>query len=291
MKGFGTDEDAIINVLCRRTSYQRMEIVRAFKTSYGKCLLEDIKSETSGNFQKILLSLLVPPFELYAFEIQKAASGSDEQALIEVMCMLTNYEIKGVSAVYQQMYGKSLEEVLRGDTSGYFKRLLTALSVGGRDESMITDETSANNDAAALKKAGVDKWGTDEATFIQILSTRNYEQLKLIAQKYEKLAGRSLETDIKKEFSGDIEDALLTILRTALDRPDSFAFRLHKSMKGWGTNDDSLIRLVVTRSEIDMEDIKDAFSRKYGKTLHSFIKGDTSGDYRKALFALIGESC
>lgn len=36
--------------------------------------------------------------------------------------------------------------------------------------------------------------------------------------------------------------------------------------------------------------IKEEFERNYGKTLASFIKGDTSGDYRKILLGLIGEA-
>jgi len=36
MKGFGTDEAAIINVLCQRAWFQREEINKAFKTEFGR---------------------------------------------------------------------------------------------------------------------------------------------------------------------------------------------------------------------------------------------------------------
>ena len=36
-----------------------------------------------------------------------------------------------------------------------------------------------------------------------------------------------------------------------------------------------------------MVEIKEAFSRLYKKSLESFIKDDTSGDYEKMLLALI----
>lgn len=292
MKGFGTDEDAIIEVLCRRTNAQRMEIVRTYKTSYGKDLIDDIKSETSGNFEKLLQALLTPTTEFYARELFEAmyGAGTDEDALIEVMCAMSNYEIRCICAMFQRLFGKSLEHELQSDTSGHFKRLMTSLCCGGRDESMMTDLNQAKNDAQQLKSAGIDKWGTDESTFNRILCQRNHEQIKLIAREYHSLSGHSLEQDIKKEFSGDIEEGLLSVLRAAESKPGFFAQRLHKSMAGIGTNDRSLIRLVATRCEIDMMDIKEEFQRKYGKTLKSFIKGDTSGHYKHALYALIGEN-
>lgn len=51
-----------------------------------------------------------------------------------------------------------------------------------------------------------------------------------------------------------------------------FAKCLYRAMEGVGTNDTALIRIVVSRSEIDLNDIKREFERIYDRTLLSAIK-------------------
>lgn len=45
---------------------------------------------------------------------------------------------------------------------------------------------------------------------------------------------------------------------------------------------------MVSRSEIDLLNIRREFIEKYDKSLHQAIEGDTSGDFLKALLAICG---
>ncbi|XP_026293202.1 annexin B11 isoform X2 [Frankliniella occidentalis] len=291
MKGLGTDEKAIINVLARRSNQQRLDIALQFKTLFGKDLVSDLKSELSGKFEDLVVALMKPHSEFIAKEVHDALAGigTDEETVIEVVCSSTNQEIHAIKNTYQQMYHRSLEQDLKGDTSGNFKRLMVSLCVGNRSEDYNVDPGLVQADAQALLRAGELRVGTDESTFNAVLCQRSFAHLQAVINEYQRLTGHSLEKAIKKEFSGDIEDGLLAIVRSAQNRPGYFAERLYKSMKGLGTDDRALIRLVVSRCEVDMGDIKQAFEAKYGKSLASFIEGDCSGHYKKCLLALIGE--
>jgi hypothetical protein len=65
---------------------------------------------------------------------------------------------------------------------------------------------------------------------------------------------------------------ILFLVQCVRNTPGYFATKLYKSMKGLGTDDATLIRVVVTRCEVDMVVIKQEFQRQYQKTLASFIK-------------------
>ena len=50
-----------------------------------------------------------------------------------------------------------------------------------------------------------------------------------------------------------------------------FASELHRAMKGLGTDDDTLVRIVASRCEVDMVQIKEEFLRNFKQSLYSWI--------------------
>lgn len=289
MKGFGCDKNKVVNVLCSRTNLQRQQIANAFKAMYGKDLISDLKSELSGDFEDLILALMEPPAKYDASQLRKAMAGlgTTESLLIEIMCSRTNSQIVEIRNAYQMEFRRNLEEDLASETSGHFKRLLVSLCAAGRDESMQTDHVRANQDAKRLYQAGEQRLGTDESCFNAILAAQNYAQLRLVFQEYLKISKHTIEQAIQAEFSGDVRDGLLALVSCIQNRPAYFATLLYNSMVGMGTRDTDLIRVIVTRSEVDLADVRQEFQRKYNKSLEALIKGDCSGAYKDGLIALV----
>uniref|UniRef100_A0A674NDC2 Annexin n=1 Tax=Takifugu rubripes TaxID=31033 RepID=A0A674NDC2_TAKRU len=275
MKGAGTDETSITAIVAHRTIAQRQRIKEAYKQSLGKDLADDLSSELSGNFRSVVLGLLMLPPVYDAHELKNAmkGAGTEEACLIDILASRTNDEIKAINAFYKKHYEKSLEDDVSGDTSGMFCRVLVSLLTVSPHE---------------IFEAGEARWGTDEVKFLTVLCVRNRKHLLRVFDEYRKISGREIEDSIKREMSGSLEDVFLAVVKCIRNKPAFFAERLYKSMKGLGTTDSVLIRTMVARAEIDMLDIKAEFLKAYGKTLYSFIKGDTSGDYRKILLELCG---
>ncbi|XP_065887191.1 annexin A7-like [Dysidea avara] len=290
MKGLGTDEKAIINVLAFRSCAQRQEIKLKFKSMYGRDLVKDLKSELGGNLEEVTLAMMEPCELFDAKSLRKAmkGAGTDEAVLIEVLCTRTNTEIHELRKAYKEEFSRDLEKDIESETSGHFKKLLVSLLQGQREESGV-DEGLAAKEAQELYDAGEKRWGTDESMFNKILVTRSYAQLQRTFDIYTKIAKRDVYSAIQKEMSGNLRDGMQAVVRCVHSRPMYFAEKLYKSMKGLGTDDNTLIRVVVSRSEKDLEEVKAKFLEMYHKTLGKMIEGDCSGDYKRMLLAIVGQ--
>eukprot|EP00064_Thunnus_orientalis_P010000 superscaffoldBa00001315_g10026 len=120
---------------------------------------------------------------------------------------------------------------------------------------------SPNGDAAVLEKA-IKAKGVDENTIIEILVKRSNEQRQQIKEAYQQASGKPLESAMKSALKGDLEDV------------------------GLGTDEDTLIEIMSSRTNREILDMKKAYKEDYKKDLEDDIRSDTSGDFRTALLTL-----
>uniref|UniRef100_A0AAY4A668 Annexin n=1 Tax=Denticeps clupeoides TaxID=299321 RepID=A0AAY4A668_9TELE len=246
----------------------------------------DHDSELGGKFESLIVGLMTAPIA-YDAELLRHGAGTDEKVLIEILASRTPDQVKEIIATYKNMYDHDLEHDVTGDTGGHFRRMLVILLQASRQQGV--QEGTIESDAKALFAAGEQKFGTDEEQFITILGNRSAAHLQRVFAAYMKLSGFEIEESIQRETSGSLEKILLAVVKCARSVPAYFAECLYHSMKGAGTDDETLIRIMVTRSEVDMLDIRKEFRRMFATSLHAMIKGDTAGDYRKSLVVFYEE--
>ena len=289
MKGAGTDEDTLIKVSVDNPLKTRLKIKSQYKLTYGSDLLDDFKSDLSGNFLELMLGLYTDIYEYDADQCHKAIEGlgTNEDTLIEIIGTRPGWMLKKIKEIYKNKYKVELEDDVKGDTSGNFRKLLISLLQCSRSENKNPDKEKCTKIAEDLYNAGEKKLGTDEQTFNKYFGTTSPSELMIVAREYHRLYGNSLMKAIESEFSGDIKKLIKTVFYANISPSEYFATRIREAVKGLGTNEKILNRVIVTRNEIDIKLIKQYYKLLYQRDMVEDIKSDTSGDYRKLLVALI----
>ena len=290
MKGIGCDEKAIIAVCIGRTNAQRLEIVKAYKASYGRDLLADLKSELHGKFEDAMIALFTDPIEYDADELRKAMKGlgTNEDTLIEIIASRPPAILRQIKEKFNEKYKRDLEKDVKSETSGTLRKLLVALLQCSRSTNTQPNPEQCKAIAEEIYKAGEAKLGTDESVFNKYFCSLSPIELAHVARAYHQITGHTILQAIDNEFSGDSKKALKTIVYATLSPSEYFATRVHDAVKGLGTKDHLLIRVIVSRSEIDMPQIKQYYKQLFGKDMYDDVKNDISGDYRTLLLGIIG---
>ena len=288
MKGFGTDESTLIKIVANRTSRQRMQIKAQYKATFGRDLIEDLKSELHGKLEDALVALFTDPIEFDADSLRAAMKGmgTNEDTLIEIIASRSNLQLEQIKKCYQEKYKRDLETDVKKETHGTLQNLLISLLQGKRGTNTNPVPNKMAKIAREIYDAGEAKLGTDESVFNKYFVSLSPHELASVAQQYHKLTNHSIIDAIDKEFSGDSKKALRTIVYATISPSEYFATRVKDAIKGFGTKDTLLIRILVSRDEIDMPQIKQYYKQLYGKDMVEDVKNDISGDYQKLMVEL-----
>ncbi|XP_034565229.1 annexin A3b [Notolabrus celidotus] len=291
IEGVGTTEKTLIEVLTQRSNAQRQLIANAYHKATGRTLVADLEGDTHGDFEDLLVALVTPPDVYDCHEVTGAikGAGTTECTLTEIFASRSNRQIQAMSEAYLAETGKSMIHDLKSEVSGDYGKALLILAEGKRDESTSVDPAKAKADAKALYEAGEKKWGTDEEKFVDILCHRSIPQLRQTLVEYKSISKKTLQESIESEMSGSLEKILVAVVKCAKSVPVYLAERLFKSMKGAGTTESTLIRIIVSRSELDLLDIRAEYKKLFGCSLYTQLESEVSGSFGDALKRVVGQ--
>ncbi|XP_029185703.2 kinectin-like isoform X12 [Acropora millepora] len=289
LQGSGSDKDAVVAILGRRTNKQRQDIAASYQEKYSKNLADDLKSEFSGKIEEAIVSLMMLPECYDAVSLHDAMSGfgTDEQVLIEILSSRSYEEIQKIRTAYSEVYsGKDVVKKVKEDTGGEFRTTMMNLIEKNRDSSQEVNSDLASQDAKRLYDAGEGKKGTDKAVFVEILTTRNYSQLRETLHTYKNMYKKDVTDYINDKLSGDFGTALKAIVHCTEDPVLYFAEVLEKALDK--SNSKTVTRIIVTRAEVDLAKIRAEYEKKTGQNLRDVIVKKMKGDLEKLLLQLLG---
>jgi len=291
VKGWGTDEKSIIRILGHRHAHQRQQIRAAYQQLHGEDLLKRLESELSGDFEKAVYRWILDPFDRDAVLANVALRKSEPanyHVLVEIGCILNPEELLAVRRAYQVRYKHSLEEDLAAHTSGDVRKLLVGLVSTFRYDGNEINPRLAEKEAAVLHEAVKDKQ-LNHGEVIRIVTTRSKTQLMAIFNCYRDHHG----TSITKSMLGGSHDEFSNLLRTTIrcmnNHKKYYEKVLRNAIKRVGTDEDALTRVIISRAEKDLREIKEEYYKRNSVTLDQAVAKDTSGDYKEFLLALLGK--
>ena len=208
MKGVGSNKETITDVLCFRDFDRLNKIKQKFKEKYGKDLVPEIKSETSGVYQKVAMNILekerskntspdLDTCKKIAEELHKAGEeklGTNDEVFINYFSNLSGEELALVGKEYDKNYKKNLVEVIQSEFSGINQDILIGILYGLINPSEYF--------ARIIFKC-VDGAGTADDRLIRSIVARAEVDMDLIKRFFKQIFNKDMIERVKEDSSGD----------------------------------------------------------------------------------------
>ncbi|OQV15128.1 putative Annexin B10 [Hypsibius exemplaris] len=293
----GSNELEIIELITHRSNRQRQDIAAVFAAVYDQDLVDYLKVALGLHMENVITALFLLPDVYDAVALHEALEGelADEATLVEIVCTRSNAELLALRDAYTTLYQRDLVSDFHCKSDGDFRRLLMSIILGIRDED--PDETidpiqlrdQARMEAQLLFEPISEKLSAVQfsSTFVLMFSNPSHLQLRYTFREFEKIVKMETEKVISRFVTSNVAYPLLALVRIAKNKNAYFADLLFQALQNSAVDEKRLIRLIVSRSEKDLGNIKTEFQNAYRISMDTAISGDNSYSYRSVLSALI----
>ncbi|XP_046892397.1 annexin A2-like [Hypomesus transpacificus] len=215
MEGLGTDEEGLLEVLCSKSPQQLRDITIAYKQEFDRYLENDLISETSKEFTKLVLAILkkeetnVKGFINYQLidqdtkTLNAAISGkkTDPAPWIQVLTTRDSVHLNRVFSRLEDLRNERVEKMVQthfsGDVKIGFRILVCCIQ---SIPAYLAQRLQSN-----IKKGRAMQW---------ILISHSEDDLLCVRMEFRRLTNNSLYSTLQKEYKGELQQALLALCRS-----------------------------------------------------------------------------
>ncbi|XP_055347523.1 annexin A6-like [Paramacrobiotus metropolitanus] len=268
MQHYATNDLPLIYLISSKTNHQRQVLKSVYTEVFDAVLIDDVMETVGDELDYFMAALLLRPDEFDATFLHELIETGNETsfALLEILCSKTVKELKAIDQQYKKKYGVRLSADLAKQLTRNIDvvLLLCELAEAKRVVGWNVDRMAAETDAREMYQQFY-RDSPDIDYFVQTLTARSREQLRETFRTFRKFAGIDVLTALEPLFSTEFAEALRLLVLCVEDRVSFFAYCLNEYIQ----NNDvrNLIRLIVSRSEIDLVEIKAAYQGFYNITL------------------------
>ena len=283
------DEDAIFKAILNTNNFERQVMQNYTENNYNKSIIGLIEEKFMGNLKDVLTYMFYSPYELDARFLNSAIRGfrTDKKLIIEIFASRPKWYLELVDEQYQKLYKVSLKSELLKKKKEFYKYLVCLLETE-REEGKHLEVKDAEKIVGEMLDRGLKSYGTNIDLFKKVFVEKSREDFVLISRVFYKNnpKKKNLYQSCDEQVGGDNRELLKALVYAISDCSHYFAHNLKKAIVGIGTNNKVLNRILATRSEIDIDVIRERYLGETGRALIDDIKGDITGDYCKFLCRL-----
>ena len=278
------DYSAMTDFVTRKSHKERMKLRQIYKIKYGEDLMTEFKSNLSGVYKKIILALFTDPVEFDIDSIYHSIkTDGSKNVLIEIFASRPDWYLNKIKNLYSRKYNIELEDHIKEDTLDDFKKLLLLILECKRNTNQAPDFDYCKKLAEDLEQEESEKLKID-SSINSIFIQSSPQELITISREYNKSTQKLITQTIDQNFKGNVKKLLNAILMAKISPSEYYANLVHEAIND--SDEYMLLRVLVSRAEIDLDQIKKYYKKLYGSNVEDDVKNKDSGEYSNLLIAI-----
>ena len=221
LKGAGTNEDLLNEVLVGRSNADMQAIKQAYHLTYRRNLEHDVRDDLSAKTERLFSMILsatrqeesapVIPQSIDAdvTEIHRcteARFGAEQLTVCSILSNRSDNQIRAIAHAYERKYRRSLEQVFINEFSGHMEDVLVQMVRCGTDRAM--------RDAINMEQAMAGMGTKDELLVTRVVKAHwDPAHLQQVKGAYKVKYRQDLIARVRGETSGDYQRCLVAMLQ------------------------------------------------------------------------------